>query len=136
GSKIVSRRMVEATEAKSVAFVPLIAAERVIAVLVVGSVSKPRAFASDELTLLQAIAAEAALALDRMRSNTALAEALERERFVARLSTRVRSELDIDELLRVAVEETGAELGVGRCFIRLGRVGVVPTARGQARGLE
>jgi len=36
-----------------------------------------------------------------------LAEALDRERFVARISARVRSELDIDELLRVAVEETG-----------------------------
>jgi len=134
-SKIVSRRMVEATEAKSVAFVPLVAEERVIAVLVVGSVSKPRAFASEELAVLQTIAAEAALALDRTRSNIALADALERERFVARLSTRVRSELHIDELLRVAAEETGTALGVDRCFIRLGRVGGVPTAQWQAPGL-
>jgi PAS domain S-box-containing protein len=135
-SKIVSRRLAEATGAKSVAFVPLVAEERVIAVLVVGSVSKPRAFASEELTLLQAIAAEAALALDRTRSSTALAEALERERFVARISARVRSELEIDELLRVAVEETGTALGVDRCFIRLGQVGGVPTAQWQAPGLE
>jgi PAS domain S-box-containing protein len=134
-SKIVSRRLVEATGAKSVAFVPLVAEERVIAVLVVGSVSKPRAFRGEELTLLQAIASEAALALDRTRSNTALAEALERERFVARISARVRSELDIDELLRVAVEETGTALCVDRCFIRLGRVGGVPTAQWQRTGL-
>ena len=58
-SKIVSRRMVEATGAKSVAFVPLVAEEQVIAVLVAGSVSKPHAFPSEELTRLQAIAAEA-----------------------------------------------------------------------------
>jgi PAS domain S-box-containing protein len=134
-SKIVSRRLVEVTGAKSVAFVPLVAEERVIAVLVAGSVSKPRAFPGEELTLLQAIASEASLALDRTRSNTALAEALERERFVARISARVRSELDIDELLRVAVEETGAALGVERCFIRLGRVGGVPTAQWQRSGL-
>jgi PAS domain S-box-containing protein len=134
-SKIVSRRMVEATGAKSVAFIPLVAEERVIAVLVAGSVSKPRAFPSEELTLLQAIATEAAIALDRTRSNAALAEALERERFVARISARVRSELDIGELLRVAVEETGTALGVDRCFIRLGRVGGVPTAQWQAPGL-
>jgi PAS domain S-box-containing protein len=134
-SKIVSRRLVEATGAKSVSFVPLVAEERVIAVLVVGSVSKPRAFPSEELTLLQAIAAEAAIALDRTRSNAALADALERERFVARISARVRSELDIDELLRVAVEETGTALGVDRCFIRLGRVGGVPTTQWQAPGL-
>jgi PAS domain S-box-containing protein len=119
-SKIVSRRLVEATGARSVAFVPLLADERVLAVLVVGTTSQPRAFPTEELTLLQTTAAEAALALDRSRSTTALAEALERERFVARISARVRSELDIDELLRVAVRETGIAIGVERCFIRLG----------------
>ena len=72
------------------------------------------------MTLLQAVVGEAALALDRTRSTAALGEALERERFVARISARVRSELDVDELLRVAVRETGRALGVDRCFIRLG----------------
>jgi PAS domain S-box-containing protein len=121
-SKIVSRRLVEATGAKSVAFVPLVADERVIAVLVVGTVTQPRSFADKELAVLQTLAGEAALALDRARSTAALADALERERFVARLSARVRSELDIDELLRVAVKQTGVELGVDRCLIRLGGV--------------
>jgi PAS domain S-box-containing protein len=65
-----------------------------------------------------------------------LAEALERERFVARISARVRSELDIDELLRVAVEETGRALAVDRCLIRLGPRGDIPTAQWQAPGLE
>jgi len=119
-SNVVNPRMVGATGAKSVAFVPLIADERVIAVLVAGTVSQHRAFSSEELTLLQTIAGEAALALARTRSMVALAQALERERFVARISARVRSELDIDELLRVAVRETGTALGVDRCFIRLG----------------
>ena len=121
-SKIVSPRLVEATGAKSVAFVPLIADEHVIAVLVVGTVNQPRAFADKELALLQTLAGEAALALGRARSTVALADALERERFVARLSARVRSELDIDELLRVAVKQTGVALGVDRCLIRLGGV--------------
>ncbi len=119
-SKIVSRRLVEASGVKSVAFVPMLAEERVIAVLVVGTTSQPRAFSTDELTLLQTAAAEAALVLDRNRSTSALAEALERERFVARLSARVRSELDVDKLLHIAVEETGVALGVDRCLIRLG----------------
>jgi PAS domain S-box-containing protein len=119
-SKIVSRRLVEASGAKSVAFIPLLADERVIAVLVVGTTSHPRAFSTDELSLLQTAATEAALALDRNRSTAALKEALERERFVARISARVRSELDVEKLLRIAVHETGVALGVDRCFIRLG----------------
>jgi PAS domain S-box-containing protein len=119
-SKIVSPRLAQATGARSAAFVPLLADERVIGVLVVGTTSGLRAFSSEELTLLRTVAGEAALALDRTRSTAALEEALERERFVARISARVRSELDVDELLRVAVEETGNALGVRRCLIRLG----------------
>ena len=119
-STIVSPRLAQATGARSAAFVPLLANERVIGVLVVGTTSGLRAFSSDELTLLRTVAGEAALALDRARSTAALKEALERERFVARISARVRSELDIDELLRVAVQETGNALRVDRCFIRLG----------------
>ncbi len=134
-SKIVSGRMVEATGAKSVAFIPLVLDERVIAVLVVGSVSQHRAFTTEELGVLQGIAGDGALALDRARSTASLAEALDRERFVARISARVRSELDTDELLRVAVEETGRALAVDRCLIRLGPHGDIPTAQWHGAGL-
>jgi PAS domain S-box-containing protein len=119
-STIVSPRLVQATGSRSAAFVPLLADERVIGVLVVGTTSELRAFSSEELALLRTVAGEAALALDRIRSTAALRDALERERFLARLSARVHSELDVDELLRVAVRETGTALGVDRCFIRLG----------------
>jgi PAS domain S-box-containing protein len=67
----------------------------------------------------QAIAAAPA-GPDVVSAEAALSEALERERFVARISARVRSELDVDELLHIAVQETGTALGVDRCFIRLG----------------
>jgi PAS domain S-box-containing protein len=119
-STIVSPGLAQATGARSAAFVPLVANERVIGVLVVASTSGLRAFSAEELTLLRTVAGEAALALARTRSTAALKAALERERFVARISARVRSELDVEELLHVAVEETGNALGVGRCFIRLG----------------
>jgi PAS domain S-box-containing protein len=71
-------------------------------------------------------------------STTELKEALDRERFVARISARVRSELDVDALLRVAVAETGAALGVDRCFIRLGdgESSIPIAAQWHAAGLE
>ena len=50
----------------------------------------------------------------------ALGEALERERFVARIAAHVRSERDVDELLRIEVRETAMALDVDRCFVRLG----------------
>ncbi|MGH2921056.1 MAG: GAF domain-containing protein, partial [Gaiellaceae bacterium] len=119
----VNRRLAEKVGAKSAAFVPLVTDERVPAVLVAAATRKPRVFTGEELALLQTLAAEAALALERARSASALEDALERERLVASISRRVRSELDLEAVLRVAVEETGEATGVSRCFIRLGGPG-------------
>ena len=120
GSQEVNRRLAARTGAKSAVFVPLIFEERVPAVLVLATTTAPRVFTRDELSLAQALAAEAALALDRARSADALADALQRERLVASIGRKVRSELDLDEVLRVAVDATGSAAGVSRCFLRLG----------------
>ena len=42
---------------------------------------------------------------------------------IAEIGRRVRSELDLDTVLRVAVEETAKAVGVSRSFIRLGELG-------------
>ena len=123
GSQQINRRLAERVGAKSAVFVPLVTDERVPAVLVIATTREPRVFTGDELALLQALSAEAALALDRTRSANALAEALERERLVASIGRKVRSELDVEAVLRVAVEETGQAAGVSRCFLRLGEPG-------------
>jgi PAS domain S-box-containing protein len=123
GSTRVSQRLAEAVGAKSGAWIPLISEERVIGVLVAASVAEHRAFEPDELTLMQALAAEAALALDRMRSAEELGRALERERLVASLARKVRSELDVHAVLDVAVTETGQALRATRCFVRLREAG-------------
>ena len=96
---------------------------RCLAVLVLATTRERRVFTGEELALLQALSAETALAFDRARSASALAEALERERLVASIGRKVRSELDLEAVLRVAVEETGKAVGVKRCFLRLGEPG-------------
>jgi PAS domain S-box-containing protein len=116
-------QLVEAAAAKSGAWIPMIADERVIGVVVIATTRTHRAFSGEELGVLQAIASEAALALDRARSAAALADALERERLVAEISRKVRSELDVQALMKVAVEEAGRALEASRCFIRLGGAG-------------
>jgi PAS domain S-box-containing protein len=116
----VHRELVERIGAKSLAYVPLIADERVLAVLVLAATRERRAFTPDELSLLNALASDAALALARTGRAAPVGDAVARERMVARISAQVRSELDIPRLLRVAVEETGRTLGVDRCFVRLG----------------
>src|SRR4051812_47571088 len=119
----VSQRLVKTIGAKSAAYVPLITRERVVGVLSLATTGARRAFTSEELALLQALASETATALDRAQSSAALGEALERERLVATISRRLRAELDLDSVLSVAVEESGRALGVSRCFVRLVRGG-------------
>src|SRR2546423_2705141 len=123
GSTRVSRRLTEQVGAKSGVWTPLISEERVIAVLVAASIAERRSFTADELTLMQALAGEAALALDRTRSAAALERALERERLIARVARKVRSELDVRALLDIAVAETGRALAGSRCFVRLREAG-------------
>jgi PAS domain S-box-containing protein len=120
----VNRRLADTVGAKSAAFVPLISEGRVAGVLVAASRGERRDFSSAELDVVAGLASEAALALGRTRSNEALTVALERERLIAEIGRRVRSELDLDTVLQVAVEETAKAVGgVTRTFVRLGAPG-------------
>ena len=119
----INRRLAAFVGAKSAAFVPLIAEGRVTGVVVTAALSERRLFSPAELDLIQQLANETALALDTSRSADALRAALERERLVTAIAGKVRSELDLDDVLHVAVSETGRALGVARCFIRLGTPG-------------
>ena len=134
----VNRELADATDAKSAAFVPLLSEGDVAGVLVAATTTARRSFTPAELDLVQDLAGEAALALGRTRSNEALRVALERERLIAKIGLRVRSELDLETVLRVAVEETAKAVGVARSFVRLGEPGeLMPVvAEWTAPGLE
>ena len=137
-SSLVNPRLARTAEAKSAVFVPLIVEERVIGVMVAATTGERRAFATEEVRLMEALAGETAIALDRTRSSAALDRALARERLVAKISRRVRSVHDLDAITRVAVTETGRAIGASRCFIRLGEPGEAMPIRAEwwADGLE
>jgi two-component system phosphate regulon sensor histidine kinase PhoR len=132
-SQRVSARLVEATGARSVAYIPLIADQRVIGVLVVAATTKQRAFPSDDFVELQALAAEAAPVLDRLRATDD-----DRESMIAQIAARLRSASDFDEVLRDAVAAVAAALHVERCFVRLGEPDGAMTVKAQwyDEGLE
>ena len=79
---------------------PLVSGDRVIAVLVAATSARPTSVPAEEIALLETLAAESALALDRTRSATQLEEALERECRWPRSRGKVRSEHDIEAVLR------------------------------------
>jgi PAS domain S-box-containing protein len=121
-SGMISKRLAEAVGAKSAAFVPLLVQERVTAVISVATIDEPRVFSTDELAVMQTLASEAAVALERLRAGVALEEALTRERLLASIARRLRSELDLPTALAGAAEETGRALGASRCVVRIGEV--------------
>jgi two-component system phosphate regulon sensor histidine kinase PhoR len=126
GSSRVSMRLAQSVQAKSAAFVPLVSGDDVIAVLSVATTSERRTFTAGDLDLMQTLATETAMALDRARSSIALQEALDRERLLRTITRKLRSALDLDAVLDIAVSETGRALRADRCFIRLGEPGASP----------
>ncbi len=128
-SQRVSARLVEATGARSLAYIPLIADQRVIGVLVVAATTKQRAFSNDDLAQLQALAAEAAPVLDRFRGSEH-----DRAASVAQIAARIRSEPDLDAVLEHAVAVVAAALQAERCFVRLGEPGGALTVKAQWHG--
>jgi PAS domain S-box-containing protein len=106
-SKVVNRRLVEATGARSAAFVPLLLEERVIAVISIATADERRVFSADDLSLMQTLASEAAVALERLRAGVALEKALaENEERLSQQAALLRaahalsSELDLPVVLQ------------------------------------
>jgi PAS domain S-box-containing protein len=121
-SGVVSRRLVSAVGAKSAAFVPLLVEERVTAVISVATLDEPRVFSHEDLAVMQTLAAEAAVALERLRTSLALEEALQRERLLASIARQLRSELDLPAALAGAAEATARALDASRCLVRIGEL--------------
>jgi PAS domain S-box-containing protein len=103
-------------------FVPLLVQERVIAVISVATLDEPRLFTNEDLAVMQTLASAAAVALERLRASVALEEALARERVLASIARRLRSELDLSTALAGAAEETGHTLEASRCLVRVGEL--------------
>ena len=111
-SNVVSPKLVEATGARSAAFVPLLLEERVIAVISIATGDERRVFSADDLSLMQTLASEAAVALERLRTGVALEEALaENEERLSQQSALLRaahalsSELDLPVVLQRLADE-------------------------------
>ncbi len=128
----VSPRLAAMVGAHSGAWLPMIAEERVIGVLVFASTVGKRTFPPEELAVLQAIASEAALALERLRAAAALSNALQREQLVAEVVRHIRAQLEPAAVVDVARDELqrslhvdsvsiavtdGAHIDVGRALV-------------------
>jgi two-component system phosphate regulon sensor histidine kinase PhoR len=117
-SPLIKKEVADAVGARSAAFVPLVSGERVIAVLAIATTHERRAFSTEELGPLRTLAAEAALALERARSASALEEALRENELrlgqqtgLLNAAQVVTGELRLETVLQVLVDQVTELLG-------------------------
>jgi PAS domain S-box-containing protein len=120
GSPIANPRLVDRVGAKSGVWVPIVTDDRVVGVVVAVTTDRKHAFTPEEIALLQTLAAETALALDRIRAGEALAASLEREKRIATIARSLRGELESTELVRTVTQELRSALRLDRVAVELG----------------
>ncbi|MFL7795133.1 MAG: GAF domain-containing protein [Anaerolineae bacterium] len=73
----------------------------------------------ETLTLIEEIAGRLALALENARLLDETRQRAQRDRLIADITAQVRASMDIERILKTAVQGIGAALGSDRAFIRL-----------------
>jgi GAF domain-containing protein len=87
---------------------------------------KPRGagpWTQDELGVLDALTDQLGVALDSARLYQETQRRVVQEQLTAEVTARMRQTLDVDSVLRTAVQEMGAALGLGKVEVRLGQPG-------------
>ena len=100
--------------------VPIRLRDEAIGVLGLQETKDGRRWTEDEVTLIETIADQMALAIENARLLTDTQQRAERERVIANITAQVRASMDPETILQTAVRELGAALGTDRAFVRLG----------------
>ena len=98
-------------KASSTIAVPIKLRGQLIGVLDVRSKNGQRHWTRDEITLLEAAAERAALALENARLVDSAQRRAARERIIGEISTRIGAASNFDAILQTAVEELGRKIG-------------------------
>ena len=104
-------------EVKSFALVAIFQGQKLWGILSTMQHSGPRDWHEEEVGLLDQIGVQLGTALQQAEYNQQLAKKAERERVIAKVSTRLRQTLDVDEIFTAATQEVRHVLGVERVAI-------------------
>lgn len=111
--------VLEKDTASSTVSVPIKLRGQTIGVLDVRSKKGPRDWTREELTLLEAAAERAALALENARLLESAQRRAARERSIGEISARIGSASDFNSILRATVEEMGRRIGAAEVVFEL-----------------
>jgi GAF domain-containing protein len=99
--------------------VPIVVRGETIGAFNIADNNREREWNEDELSILQTIAEEVALAIDNARLIEQTQRTASRERAINEINARVRQTIDLDAILRTAVNELGQSLKAARVTARI-----------------
>jgi GAF domain-containing protein len=99
--------------------VPIILRGEVLGGLQVSEASQAREWTEDDVTFMQAVADQVALALDNARLIEEAEQRAERERLVADISGRMFAANDLETIVQIASEELGRALQVKQTTVKV-----------------
>jgi GAF domain-containing protein len=101
----------KATGVTATATIPLVTRKKVFAILTITMRQPGRLFTEQEVGLLQTLADQASIAIERVRLLEETARKAQREQMLREIAAKVRSSADVETIMRTAVQEIGQALG-------------------------
>ena len=99
--------------------VPIKLRGQVIGVLDLHEADEARLWTEHEIALAEAVAEQLALALESARLFEQTQARARREALTRRITDRIRDAMDVDAMLKTAIQELGQALGAPRVYVRL-----------------
>lgn len=110
--------------------VPIVIADKALGLIAVQSKTTPHLYDEHHVGLLNSVAAQASIALENARLFAQVQARARREQILREITARVRSSVDVDTIMRTAVQEIGQALG-RQAFVYLGDQAGSPEATGE-----
>ncbi|HET7089299.1 MAG TPA: GAF domain-containing protein, partial [Anaerolineae bacterium] len=106
---------------------PIVLRGEVIGALQVGEADRPRVWSAEDLSFLQAVADQVALAVENARLIEQAQERAAREGQLNEIARKIRGVTDIDSILQIAAEELNRTFGASHASAQLAQFTATPT---------
>jgi K+-sensing histidine kinase KdpD len=126
GEAAVQRQTLERKPSKDRLMVPIQLRDQVIGVIGLESDEASHHWSEDEIAIVQATAAQAALTVENARLLAESQRKAMREEQSGEITARIRSSLDMETVLHTAMSEIAQRMGISQIEIQLGSDLAVP----------
>jgi PAS domain S-box-containing protein len=127
------RALFQQVNIAATAFMPLTLGSRWIGIIIV-SWREPHDFTASEQRMYQSIASQVSVAIDNRRLFEQTQRDAERERLINQITTKMRNAQNVDQVLRIAVQELRAATKASLGVVEIAPGGEEPSGNGHTAG--